>query len=248
MLREQFQQHLDQLLEPARVRDYCPNGLQVEGREEIARVVCGVTASQALIDQAIARKADAIVVHHGYFWRGEDPRVLGLRRARLAKLLAHDINLFAYHLPLDVHPELGNNAQLARLMGWSVEARFGEQDLGWLGRPAEPATLAQVAGELGSRLGREPLAIGDSDRLVSRIAWCSGAAQSLFEDAIAAGAELFVSGEISEQTVHLARESGVAYLAAGHHASERGGVRALAGWIAAHCGIESEFVDIANPV
>ena len=248
MERAELQRYLDTLLDVARFKDYCPNGLQVEGRAQVRRIVCGVTASQALLDAAVACGADAVLVHHGYFWRGEDGRVTGMRRKRLATLLGNDINLFAYHLPLDAHPELGNNAQLGRLMGWEPDGRFGEQDLGWLGRPAEPATLAQVAGELGSRLEREPLSIGDSDRLVSRIAWCSGAAQSLFEDAIAAGAELFVSGEISEQTVHLARESGVAYIAAGHHATERYGVQALAEHLGRQLGIACEFVDIDNPV
>ena len=248
MLRADFQGYLDHLLEPARVRYYCPNGLQVEGRQEIARVVCGVTANQALIDAAIAQGADAILVHHGFFWRGEDPRVLGIRRTRLASLLSHEINLFAYHLPLDLHPDLGNNAQLAIKAGWLAEARFGEQDLGWLGRPEHETSAGGLARELAGVLAREPLLIGEPGRVVRRIAWCSGAAQSMFEEAIAAGADVFVSGEISEQTVHLARESGVAYLAAGHHATERGGIQALSRRLALDCGLACEFIDIDSPI
>jgi dinuclear metal center YbgI/SA1388 family protein len=248
MLRADFQGYLDRLLEPARVRDYCPNGLQVEGRQQIARVACGVTANQALIDAAIAQGADTILVHHGFFWRGEDPRVIGLRRTRLASLLTHEINLFAYHLPLDLHPELGNNAQLALKAGWVAEARFGEQDLGWLGRPERETSAGGLAHELAGVLAREPLLIGEPGRVVRRIAWCSGAAQSMFEEAIAAGADVFVSGEISEQTVHLARESGVAYLAAGHHATERGGIQALSRRLVRDCGLACEFIDIDSPV
>ncbi|MDR0634379.1 MAG: Nif3-like dinuclear metal center hexameric protein, partial [Azoarcus sp.] len=229
MRLDALRQHLDRLLETARLRDYCPNGLQVEGRPEVRRVLCGVTASQALIDAAVAGGHDALLVHHGYFWRGEDGRITGIRRRRLAALLGHDISLFAYHLPLDAHPLLGNNAQLARLMGWEGEGHFGDQDLGWIGTAGEAGISARaLAARLASRLGREPLLVGDGDRAATRIAWCSGGAQGLFEQAIAAGADVYVSGEISEPTTHLARESGVPYIAAGHHATERYGVQALA--------------------
>lgn len=250
MQRTELQRYLDELLDAARFRDYCPNGLQVEGRAEIRRVVFGVSASLALIVRAIGAGADAIVVHHGWFWRGEDGRVTGTRKTRLARLLEHDINLFAYHLPLDAHPELGNNAQLARLMGWQAERRFAEQDIGCIGRRVAggPVSAARLAGQLGERLGRAPLLIGDGEREIARIAWCTGGAQSMFEQAIEAGAEVFVSGEISEQTVHLARESGVPYIAAGHHATERYGVQALAAHLAERRGLHCEFVDIDNPV
>ena len=241
--------HLDTLLDASRLKDYCPNGLQVEGRAEVGRVLCGVTASQALIDHAVRGGHDAILVHHGYFWRGEDGRITGIRRRRLQALLANDISLFAYHLPLDVHPELGNNAQLGKLMGWEAEARFAELDLGWIGRPAAAAeTAEQLMRALAARLGRDPMLVGDGGRQVRRVAWCTGAAQGYFEQAIAAGADLFVSGEISEPTVHLARESGVPYIAAGHHATERYGVLARAHHLRATCGLEAEFVDLDNPV
>ena len=257
--RDALTLHLDQLLESARFRDYCPNGLQVEGRVRLRRVVTGVSACQALLDVAVARGADAVLVHHGWFWRGEDGRVTGLRRARLATLLAHDINLIGYHLPLDAHAELGNNAQLAQRFGWLPEGRFGDQEMAWIGRPAAPTTLAELAATVGAGLRRAPLVIGDEigdeishdSRPIRRIAWCSGGAQGYFEQAIALGADAYLSGEISEQTVHLARESGVAYLAAGHHATERGGIEALTAHLAARYaadGCSFEFVDIDNPV
>jgi dinuclear metal center YbgI/SA1388 family protein len=248
MQRARLLGYLDELLEAARFRDYCPNGLQVEGRADIGRIVCGVSASQALLDAAIARNADAIIVHHGYFWRGDDPRVIGMRKARLAALLIHNINLIAYHLPLDAHPGLGNNAQIARLMGWRPDGRFAEQDIGFLGEVGEPASAALVATQLSAKLGRAAVLVGDGERQVRRIAWCSGAAQGLFEQAIATGADLYVSGEISEPTTHLARESGVPYIAAGHHATERYGVQALGEHLVRECGLACEFVDVDNPV
>ena len=247
MKREDLRRYLDDTMEVARFRDYCPNGLQVEGRAEVRRIVAGVTASQALIDAAIARGADTLLVHHGWFWRGEDGRVTGIRKTRLKALLAHDINLFAYHLPLDAHPQFGNNAQLAVRLGWQGESRFGEQDLAWLGRTAD-TTAGGLAAALAAALGRPPQLIGDPARPVARIAWCSGGAQGYFEQAIALGADAYVSGEISEQTVHLARESGVAYLAAGHHATERFGAQALAEHLSQRFGLEAEFIDIDNPV
>ncbi len=246
--REALTEYLDALLNAARFRDYCPNGLQVEGRSPIRHIVAGVTASQALIEAAVARGADTLLVHHGWFWRSDDARVTGIRRRRLGTLLAHDINLFAYHLPLDAHPELGNNAQLAHRLGWIAEDRCGEDDLVWLGRPETPQTAGDLAARISERLARAPQLIGDAARPVRCIAWCTGAAQGFFEAAIAAGADVFVSGEISEPTVHLARETGVAYLAAGHHATERYGVAALAEHLAERFGIRYEFVEIGNPV
>jgi dinuclear metal center YbgI/SA1388 family protein len=248
MKREDLVDYLDRLLQTANFRDYCPNGLQVEGCPEVRRIVAGVTASQALLDAAVARGADAVLVHHGYFWKGEDGRVTGIRRQRLKALLAHDINLFAYHLPLDAHAELGNNAQLAARLGWIADGRFGEQDIAWLGRPAAETSAGELAARIAGTLAREPLLIGDPARPVRRLGWCSGGAQGYFEQAIALGVDAFVSGEISEQTVHLARESGAAYLACGHHATERYGVAALAAHLAAQCGLDCEFVDIGNPV
>lgn len=245
--RDTLRRYLDETLQAERFRDYCPNGLQVEGRGGIRRIVTGVTACQALIDAAIDRGADAILVHHGYFWRGEDGCVTGLRKKRLASLLRHDINLFAYHLPLDAHAELGNNAQLAHACGWIPDGRFNEQDIGWLGSVAE-CSLADIVSRIAAVTGRPPLTIGDPAQRIRRLGWCSGGAQGYFEAAIGLGVDLFVSGEISEPTFHLARESGVAYIAAGHHATERFGVQALGRHLTEQFGVAVEFVDIDNPV
>jgi dinuclear metal center YbgI/SA1388 family protein len=248
MHRDELRAYLDGLLEAVRFRDYCPNGLQVEGRAEVRRVVCGVTASQALLDEAVRRAADAVLVHHGWFWKSDDSRITGIRRSRMATLMRNDINLFAYHLPLDAHPDLGNNAELARLAGWRVEGRFAEQEIGFIGSPTVGATAATIAGSLEKLLGRAMMVIGAVDRPVARLAWCSGGAQGMFDEAIQAGADCFVSGEISEQTVHMARESGVPYIAAGHHATERFGVMALGRHLGEKFGLDCQFVDIDNPV
>ncbi|WP_422879668.1 Nif3-like dinuclear metal center hexameric protein [Noviherbaspirillum cavernae] len=250
MDRDNLAKYLAQALDITRFRDYCPNGLQVEGRAQIASILTGVTANAALIEAAVDAKADAILVHHGYFWRGEDPRVVAIKHKRLKLLLTHDINLFAYHLPLDMHPEFGNNVQLARRLGLLPDGRFGEDGLGWLGvlQDASVKNIADLARVVEKNLGRAPLVIGDPLQPVGRIGWCTGAAQNLLGDAIAAGATAYISGEVSEPTVHLARESGVAYLACGHHATERFGVQALGTHLADHFGIAHRFVDIANPV
>ena len=248
--RNDFAEYLEQTLDINRFRDYCPNGLQVEGRATIKKLVTGVTASLALVEAAANMQADAILVHHGYFWRGEDGRVVGPKHKRLKLLLSHDINLFAYHLPLDMHPELGNNAQLALRLGLVANRRFGENDLGWLGRSTDASllTVGDLARAVEQRLGRAPLLIGDPAQPLNSIGWCTGAAHNMLGDAVAAGASAYLSGEISEPTVHLAREAGVAYLACGHHATERYGVQALGAHLAERFGIEHDFVDISNPV
>jgi len=220
----------------------------VEGRAEIRRVVSGVTASFDLIQAALAENADAILVHHGYFWKSDDPCLTGMRRARIVPLLAHELNLFAYHLPLDAHAEFGNNAQLGRRLGLAQTGRFAEQEIGFCGSLDAPMRLDAFAAQVRRQLGREPLVIGDAAREIRDIAWCTGAAQGFFEEAIKLGPDAYLSGEISEQQVHLARESGVAFIAAGHHATERFGVQALGEHLAARFGLEHRFVDIANPV
>jgi dinuclear metal center YbgI/SA1388 family protein len=248
--RVDLAKYLAETLNLTQYRDYCPNGLQVEGRAEISTLITGVTASQALLQAAVEAGADAILVHHGYFWRGEDARVVGPKHNRLKLLLTHDINLFAYHLPLDSHPELGNNAQLAQQLGLLANGRFGDDSLGWLGTVADPAvkTAGELAQLIERKLGRQPTLIGDPAQALGQIAWCTGAAQNFLGDAIAAGASAYISGEISEPTVHLARESGVAYLAAGHHATERYGVQALGRHLAERFGLQHRFIDIDNPV
>jgi dinuclear metal center YbgI/SA1388 family protein len=246
--RTTLQSTLDALLQPERFKDYGPNGLQVEGRAEIHTLVSGVTASLALIEAAIAAKADAILVHHGLFWRGHDGRVTGWMRQRLGLLLAHNINLFAYHLPLDAHPELGNNAQLGRVLGLQADARFGEQQLGFLGAAPQALNTAQaLADHVQATLGRAVTLVPGGTQPLRRIAWCTGGAQGYFEDAIAAGADAFITGEISEPQAHYARECGVAYIACGHHASERYGAPAVAAHVAAQLELAHTFIDIDNP-
>jgi dinuclear metal center YbgI/SA1388 family protein len=248
--RQQIADAFAALLQPERFKDYGPNGLQVEGRDEVRRLVSGVTASRALIEAAIDARADAIVVHHGLFWRGQDGRVTGWMKQRLALLLAHDINLFAYHLPLDAHPELGNNAQLGRVLGLVADARFGDQDLGFLGAPASGQPFASpraLADHVERTLGRRVTLVEAGPGPVGRIGWCTGGAQGYFEHAIAAGAQAYLTGEISEPQAHYARESGVSFLACGHHATERYGAPAVAAHVAAALGLEHQFIDVDNP-
>jgi dinuclear metal center YbgI/SA1388 family protein len=249
--RQTLTNTFNQLLQPERFKDYGPNGLQVEGKPEIKKIVSGVTASLALIDAAVEKKADAIFVHHGLFWRGQDGRVTGWMKQRLQKLLAADINLYAYHLPLDAHPTLGNNAQLGKLLGFEPFeggefGRFGEQELGWLGH-TPLGSFDALAEYVGLKLNRPPALIECARAAIKKVAWCTGGAQGYFEAAIAAGADVFITGEISEPQAHYAREMGVGYIACGHHASERYGAPAVAAHVAAQLGLQHEFVDIDNP-
>ncbi len=244
----------DQLLQPERFKDYGPNGLQVEGKPEVRRIVSGVTASLALIEAAVAAQADAIFVHHGLFWRGQDGRVTGWMKQRLALLLAHDINLFAYHLPLDAHPELGNNAQLGVKLGLVAHegerGRFGEQRLGFLGERADGGSFESaemLAKTVEIALKRPVTLVACGQSAIKNIAWCSGGAQSYFEAAVAAGADAFITGEISEPQAHYARELGVAFIACGHHASERYGAPAVTAHVASQFGLTHEFIEIDNP-
>jgi dinuclear metal center YbgI/SA1388 family protein len=248
MQREELNRYLDGLLEVSQYRDYCPNGLQVEGRDEVRRIVTGVTASLDLIQAALALGADAILVHHGYFWKSDDPCLTGTRRARIALLLAQELSLYAYHLPLDAHAVLGNNAQLGKRLGMTETGRFADQEIGFCGKLEAPMRLDVFAAQVKQRLGRDPLVIGDAAIQVRSVAWCTGAAQGFFEEAIRLRPDVYISGEISEQQVHLARESGVAFIAAGHHATERYGIEALGEHLAARFGLEHKFIDIPNPV
>ena len=248
MHRDELENHLNQLLDISRFHDYCPNGLQVEGRDHIHTVISGVTASLNLLEAAKAAKADAILVHHGYFWRGEDTRITGLKSRRIALLMKHDINLFAYHLPLDIHPVFGNNACLGKKLGFIEIGRFGDQDIAAHGKLPQAVTLSTLSEKISRTLLRKPMLVGDPDKSIQKIAWCTGAAQSYFEAAIQQGIDAFITGEISEQTVHIARESGVTFIAAGHHATERYGVQALGDHIAQQFNIQHQFIDIENPV
>jgi len=243
--------YCDRLLDAGAFRDYCPNGLQVQGRADVNRIVSGVTASQALIDAACEQHADLLLVHHGYFWKGEDPVLTGIRQRRVRTLLGADISLLAYHLPLDAHPRLGNNAQLAARLGLQQDGCFGTgrgPELACSGRLAAPLTAQQLTAHLTAVLDREPLVVGQGPALIQTVGWCTGAAQSYLEAAAQRGLDAFISGEISEPSVHIAREYGIHYFAAGHHATERYGVQALGEQLAAEFGIQHIFLDIDNPV
>lgn len=239
------------LLEAGSFSDYCPNGLQVEGRPEVRSLVTGVTASMELIEAAVAAQADAVLVHHGYFWKGEDERVTGMKRRRLQRLLGTDTSLLAYHLPLDAHPELGNNAQLAGVLGLNRSGCFGNDggmQLAQSGTLPQPMDAPALIRHIETQLGRTPMHIAGQAASIETVGWCTGAAQSYLEAAAEQGLDAFISGEISEQTVHVARECGIHYFAAGHHATERYGVRALGDHLAGQFGVSHRFIDIANPV
>lgn len=240
----------DRYLGSAKVQDYCPNGLQVEGRPQVMRIVSGVTASQALLDAAVQAKADLVLVHHGYFWKGENPCVVGMKQRRLKTLLRHDISLLAYHLPLDVHAEVGNNVQLARQLELTVEGPLDPADsrvVGLIGSLPEPMHPRDFARRVQEVLGREPLLIEGSEK-IRRVGWCTGGGQGYIDRAIAAGVDLYISGEASEQTFHSARENDISFIAAGHHATERYGVQALGDYLARRFALEHVFIDCPNPI
>lgn len=244
----ELRDYIGSMLEVSRFRDYSPNGLQVEGKSNVLRIASGVTASQEVIEAAVKWGADAIIVHHGYFWRNEDANITGIKRKRVAYLLQHEVNLLAYHLPLDAHPLLGNNAQLGKRLDFVEQGRFGEQDIACYGVVEKSQTLGELSQAIGDQLQRVPLVIGDPKKQITRVAWCSGGAQSYFEQAIGRGVDAYLTGEISEQNVHMAHETGVAFIAAGHHATERYGVQALGAHLASRFGLEHRFFDQDIPV
>ncbi|MBP1089239.1 MULTISPECIES: Nif3-like dinuclear metal center hexameric protein [Pseudomonas] len=240
----------DRYLNSARIQDYCPNGLQVEGRPQVMRIVSGVTASQALLDAAVDAQADLVLVHHGYFWKGENPCVVGMKQRRLKTLLKHDISLLAYHLPLDVHPEVGNNVQLARQLDITVECPLDPENprvVGLIGSLSEPMTARDFARRVQDALGREPLLI-EGSQMIRRVGWCTGGGQNYIDQAVLEGVDLFLSGEASEQTFHSARENDISFIAAGHHATERYGVQALGDYLARRFALEHIFIDCPNPI
>ncbi|HEY9033014.1 MAG TPA: Nif3-like dinuclear metal center hexameric protein [Pseudomonadales bacterium] len=247
---QQLLHYTDNLLQINAFSDYCPNGLQVEASQTVSKIVSGVTASAALIEAAIAEKADLLLVHHGYFWKGEAPALTGRKGKRIQQLMRHNISLAAYHLPLDAHPQLGNNSQLGQLLGFEVTGGLddSERPIGLIGKPAGQPTLAELGSLVAGQLQREPLLIGDVSRVISRVAWCTGAAQSYIDKAIERGVDCFITGEVSEPTFHAACEGGIAFIAAGHHATERYGVKALGEHLANQFAVDHTFVDIANPV
>jgi dinuclear metal center YbgI/SA1388 family protein len=243
----EIESYLHSELAVAQFKDYGPNGLQIEGRAEVFKMVTGVTASLALIEAAIAEQADVVLVHHGLFWRGHDGCLRGWLKQRVQRLLAHDINLLAYHLPLDAHSSWGNNAQFGQRLGLLPEGRFGEQALGWVGRWPQATDLPALATRLQASLGRAPVCVAGDGRPLQRAAWCTGGAQGYFEAALECGVDVFITGEISEPQTHWARETGVAFVACGHHASERYGVQALGAHLAERFNVTHQFIDIDNP-
>ena len=250
VLLAELTEYINTFLQIDQYKDYCPNGLQVEGKSEIHSVVTGVTASQALIEIACDKNADAILVHHGYFWHNEGAQITGIKRKRIATLIEHNASLLAYHLPLDVHPEVGNNSQLGQLLGIHIDGELRNKPhnvCGTYGHLETPLPADEFKQIIDTNLGRECTHIYAGASTISTIGWCTGAGQSFIEVAAQQNLDAYISGEISEATTHIAREEGIHYFAAGHHATERYGVQALGAHLAKHFGVEHEFVDVDNP-
>jgi len=241
-------EYLDKLLQPSALNDYCPNGLQVHGRDDVNKLVVGVTASMEFLEKALLAEADTVLVHHGYFWRNENPTIVGIKKKRIEFLLDNRINLIAYHLPLDIHYEYGNNKQLAIRLGFEISKAIKPQSLVWHGILSNPMSIEDLSLHINNCLNRPPLIISEPKKMIRNIAWCTGAAQNYFEDAIALNVDAYLSGEISESTVHLAKESGVSYISAGHYATERYGVIALGQHLAQKFNLAYDFVEIDSPV
>jgi dinuclear metal center YbgI/SA1388 family protein len=251
ILRADLVNYLDKLLNCSDFNDYAPNGLQIEGSNTIRRICTAVTASLDVIERAIAVSADALLVHHGYFWRGEDPVLRGMKRQRISYLLQHNINLLAYHLPLDCHLELGNNVCLGQLFGLeSIESHRVNKtdDLLWTGFLSQAKTGPELCLQLSHIFGREPLHIEGCNTPIQYLAWCSGGAQDFIEQAHELGADAYISGEVSERTYYQAKELGLDYFACGHHATERYGIQALGQHLVQRFGLEHQFIDSLNPV
>ncbi len=251
MKLNQLASYLNAQLQINKFKDYCPNGLQVEGKSEVKRIITGVTACQQLIDVAIEKQADAILVHHGFFWKGEPEAIVGIKKQRIQALLKHDISLLAYHLPLDSHPDWGNNVQLAKILDFDITGPIDPSDErvpGYMGRLKQPMSAQQLSQHISQKLNRAPQHIGEEDDTIQTIAWCTGGAQSYMQYAINQGIDAYLTGEINEPSVHNARESGTHYYAAGHHATERYGAKVLGEHLATEFGLQVEFVDIDNPV
>ena len=245
--QSQLVAYLNELLNSDAFDDYAPNGLQVEGKPSISRLVAGVTASKSLLNKALSLQADAILVHHGYFWKGESPCIVGMKKHRLKLLLEHDVSLLGYHLPLDAHPVYGNNAQLGHLLGWKLKDIL-QNGLIYVGSLSSPQSLSELKTHIATTLNREPLCVSAANANISSVAWCTGAGQDFIEQVASLNVDAYISGEISERTYHQAKELGVNYLAAGHHATERYGIKALGEHLAKKFSIECFFVDVDNPV
>lgn len=232
-------------LKIAEIKDYCPNGLQVEGKPEIHKIIAGVSANFALIEQAIDERADALFVHHGFFWKDENQTITGIKKNRIKALLQNDISLFAYHLPLDIHPIVGNNIQIAKRLNIKNPQPIGDT-LVWCGEVDLP--LSTLAFNIEKTLNRTPIVFGKQDRIIQKIAWCTGGAQTYIKHAIAQNADCFISGEVSEQIPAIASEHNIAFISAGHHATERYGVQALCTHLSEKFELDYQFIDVDNQV
>lgn len=240
-----LEKYLSEYLSASSFSDYCPNGLQIEGRPDISKIVTGVSANQDLIERAIDEQADALLVHHGFFWKNESAVITGIKKNRIKALLDNHINLFAYHLPLDAHPVIGNNIQLALRFNIQNPQPIGET-LVWQGEV--DASLHEVVQSVINVTSRAPLAFGNKDKKIKKITWCSGGAQSYIEHAINIGADCFITGEVSEQIPAICKENDIAFISAGHHATERYGVQALGQHISQKFELDCQYVDIDNIV
>lgn len=250
VLRTTLENYLNEFLKIKSLNDYCHNGLQIEGKSQIKTIVTGVSANLALLKAAIKKKADAIIVHHGYFWKGEADQITGVKYQRIATLIKDNINLFAYHLPLDIHPQLGNNVMLAQKLACEVIGEFDtntQPNYGLLCQ-SKAISLEELQQKIETNLKRKPLVVGPNKQVIQKIAICTGGAQDFIEASFNAGADVYISGEISERTTHMAHELGISYIAAGHHATERYGIKALGEHLADKFKLVHHFIDIDNPV
>lgn len=245
--RSELLAHLDELLQPGYFSDYGPNGLQVEGAPEIQKIITGVSICEPLIDAAIAKNAETILVHHGMFWKLEGPRVVGIKKSRLAKLLSHNINLIGYHLPLDAQLEFGNNAQIAKLLNIKIDHTYTKDELLFVGHLEKPMNGKAFEEKIATAFSRKPLYI-PAEKEIQIVGWCSGGGADYIHRAIECGVDAFITGEVYERTVPVARESNIHLYGAGHHATERYGIKALGEHLSHHFSISVEFIDIDNPV
>lgn len=249
--RDELTAFLDDYLACALFNDYSPNGMQIEGKSEIRRICTAVTACHDIIQRANHLKADALLVHHGYFWRGEAPVLTGMMRQRVGSIISHDLNLFAYHLPLDCHQDIGNNACIGRLLDVhdrSSHAVNKIPDILWSGSFQSSVDSSALMQQLTHLLNRQPLHVSGSNKKIKRIAWCSGSAQDFIVDAHRLGVDAYISGEVSERTYYQAQELGIHYFACGHHATERFGIQALGRLLSERFALTHAFLDSDNPV
>lgn len=246
-----LERYLKDFLNCSDYTDYAPNGLQVAGTDSIHHLCTAVTASREVINKTAELGGQALLVHHGYFWRGEDPCIVGNKYQRIAGLFHNNINLFAYHLPLDCHRELGNNQGLAKALGITITDRISmgnNANLLWIGQLDQPVTVTAWTSIIHQALEREPLVVNAGNHSIQKLAWCTGSAQDFIEKAAEFEVDAYLSGEISERTFYQAKELGVHYFACGHHATERFGVKALGEHLSQKFGIQYTFIDTENPV